>query len=242
MNICIDIGNTSTKIGLFSDNEIVSFSRIDGHNVEDILREINNSKASHCILSSTVLLSDDFKECLKSNAGCFVHFLDYKTPIPIKNLYRTPETMGMDRLAAVIGAFDLMPDKDLLIIDAGTAITFDLLTSSREYLGGNISPGIEMRFNALHKFTSMLPLVTDYDVKTEIGVDTVSAIQNGVINGVKYEIKGVIDSFIGKYPQLLVFLTGGNEFDFDTRIKKRIFVDKFLVLRGLNRVLKELII
>ena len=150
--------------------------------------------------------------------------------------------MGMDRLAAVIGAYDLKPNNDILIIDAGTAITFDILNSSGENLGGNISPGVEMRFKALHDYTSLLPLVSGYSVKTEIGVDTISAIQNGVINGVKYEIKGVIDSFVSKYPQLLIFLTGGNDFDFDTRIKKRIFVDKYLVLRGLNRVLKELII
>jgi type III pantothenate kinase len=150
--------------------------------------------------------------------------------------------MGMDRLAAVIGAYDLKPNNDILIIDAGTAITFDILNSFGEYLGGNISPGLEMRFKALHEYTSLLPLVSDYSVKSEVGVDTISAIQNGVINGVKYEIKGVIESFVSKYPQLLIFLTGGNDFDFDTRIKKRIFVDKYLVLRGLNRVLKELII
>lgn len=242
MNICVDIGNTATKIGVFHNSELESFIRFEGHDVEDIIKIISDTTASHCIVSSTVHLSDDYKDKLMTLNGCYVHFFDFKTPIPVRNLYQSPQTMGMDRLAAVIGAYDLKPNNDILIIDAGTAITFDILNSSGEYLGGNISPGLEMRFKALHEYTSLLPLVSDYSVKSEVGVDTISAIQNGVINGVKYEIKGVIESFVSKYPQLLIFLTGGNDFDFDTRIKKRNFVDKYLVLRGLNRVLKELII
>ena len=206
MNICVDIGNTATKIGVFHNSELESFIRFEGHDVEDIIKIISDTTASHCIVSSTVLLSDDYKDKLMTLNGCYVHFFDYKTPIPVKNLYQSPQTMGMDRLAAVIGAYDLKPNNDILIIDAGTAITFDLLSSSGEYLGGNISPGLEMRFKALHEYTSLLPLVSDYSVKSEVGVDTISAIQNGVINGVKYEIKGVIESFVSKYPQLLIFL------------------------------------
>ncbi len=246
MNLTIDIGNTTTKIGVFNADDLVCFQRCDGYGLEQIESMIRCYDITACIVSSTKELTENLKHTLEEtiNNGTVdtkspIVFLSYRTPIPITNLYESPETLGMDRLAAVVGAYSTKPNNDILVIDAGTAITYDLLTAEGEYLGGNISPGIEMRFKALNEFTAKLPLVSQEERKTELGKDTRTAIRCGVIDGVKYEIEGYIRDFMTKYPALLIFLTGGNEFDFEDRIKKRTFADKYLVLRGLNRILNE---
>lgn len=176
-----------------------------------------------------------------------VTYLNHLTPIPIRNLYSTPETLGTDRLASVTGAYyEAMKHNndeptDVLVIDMGTAITYDIIDAAGNYLGGNISPGVAMRLKALHHFTEKLPLVefshksfTAPDEVFAIGDSTSSAILNGVIQGVKFEIKGVIEQLLLKYPRLLIFLTGGDYINFEEQLKKRIFADKFLVAKGLN--------
>ncbi len=247
MNLTIDIGNTTTKLGVFNEDKLVCFQRCDGYGTEHIKSILGNYHITDSIVSSTKELTKELKHSLETTISNGMAeeksptvFLSYQTPIPITNLYESPETLGMDRLAAVIGAYSIKPNNDILVIDAGTAITYDLLTAAGEYVGGNISPGIEMRFKALNEFTSKLPLVSQEERETELGKDTRTAIRCGVIDGVKYEIEGYIRDFMTKYPTLLIFLTGGNEFDFEDRIKKRTFADKYLVLRGLNRILTHL--
>ena len=171
--------------------------------------------------------------------------MDHTTPLPIRNLYATPQTLGTDRLAAVIGAYE--ETKQLtgryapaLVIDAGTAITYDFINARGEYLGGNISPGVEMRFKALHQFTSRLPLTEAEGPHPSIGHSTDTAIRCGVMDGVRHEIEGFIRSFSVKQSNLLIFLTGGDSIEFDERIKNRIFADKFLVAKGLNSILMHL--
>ena len=159
------------------------------------------------------------------------------TPIPITNRYRTPETLGSDRLAAVIGASSLKPGKDLLIIDAGTCITYEVIDARGNYWGGNIAPGMQMRLKALHEFTARLPLVEAEGDVPGMGYSTETAIRSGVLRGMKYEIEGYIKSLRTKFPHLLVFLTGGNRINFDTNIKNIIFTDKYIVPRGLNKIL-----
>lgn len=159
------------------------------------------------------------------------------TPIPISNRYRTPQTLGSDRLAAVIGASSLKPGKDLLIIDAGTCITYEVIDARGNYWGGNIAPGMQMRLRALHEFTARLPLVEAEGVVPGMGYDTVTAIRSGVLRGMKYEIEGYIKSLRSKFPHLQVFLTGGNRINFDEDIKNLVFTDKYLVPRGLNKIL-----
>lgn len=166
-------------------------------------------------------------------------YFDSSTRIPIKNLYRTPRTLGADRLAAAVGAYSESNGHDALVVDMGTAINYELVAAKGEYLGGNISPGIEMRLKALHEFTAKLPKVDKDGEKPFFGVDTETAIRCGVLDGVRHEIEGFIKELIVKYPYLVVFLTGGNTFDFDSSIKKRIFVDRYIVLKGLNRILKD---
>lgn len=170
-------------------------------------------------------------------------YLDGETPIPIINRYNTPQTLGTDRLAAVIGAYAEGKRRTgihapILVIDLGTAITYDFITAEGEYLGGNISPGIDMRLRALNAFTDKLPLVSHQGECPPVGHSTETAIRSGVINGVKHEIHGTIQHFLVKYPQLLIFLTGGDAIDFDEPLKKRIFADKFLVIKGLDQILK----
>ena len=159
------------------------------------------------------------------------------TPIPITNRYRTPETLGSDRLAAVIGASSLKPGKDLLIIDAGTCITYEVIDARGNYWGGNIAPGMQMRLRALHEFTARLPLVEAEGEVPGMGYNTETAIRSGVLRGMKYEIEGYIKSMRSKFPHLLVFLTGGDHINFDTNIKNIIFSDKYIVPRGLNKIL-----
>ena len=159
------------------------------------------------------------------------------TPVPISNRYRTPETLGSDRLAAVIGASSLKPATDLLIIDAGTCITDEVIDARGNYWGGNIAPGMQMRLRALHEFTARLPLVEAEGEVPGMGYSTETAIRSGVLRGMKYEIEGYIKSMRSKFPHLQVFLTGGDHINFDTNIKNIIFSDRYLVPRGLNKIL-----
>ncbi|MBP9508086.1 MAG: type III pantothenate kinase, partial [Bacteroides sp.] len=164
-------------------------------------------------------------------------WLDRNTEIPVINLYETPDTLGYDRVAAVVGAQEQFPNKDILVIDAGTCITYEFIDAQGQYQGGNISPGLQMRFKALHQFTGRLPLVSREGRLLTIGKDTETAIRAGVVKGMEYEISGYIAAMKHKYPELLVFLTGGDDFSFDTTLKSVIFADRFLVLKGLNRIL-----
>jgi type III pantothenate kinase len=157
--------------------------------------------------------------------------------LPFRIAYKTPETLGADRVAAAAEAWCQQPGRDLLVIDMGTAITYDMITSQGIYLGGNIAPGIDMRFKALNHYTGKLPLVSKDGERVNIGDTTDTAIREGVLQGVSYEIKGYIETYKNKYPHLLVFLTGGDTKFLDNRTKSRTFADSLLVLKGLNRIL-----
>ncbi len=155
-----------------------------------------------------------------------------------ENCYKTPETLGKDRIAAAVGGFDLYPDTNLLIIDAGTAITYDIVNDKHQFLGGNISPGIEMRFKALHQFTGKLPLVKQQNFGKLYGTSTEEAIRAGVQNGVVFEIDKAIDTFKEFYKNLKVIITGGDAEFFDKKLKNSFFVNFNLTALGLNRILE----
>lgn len=190
------------------------------------------------IISSVIGIPNKIKSQLSQLACDYVCF-DTRMPLPVNILYKTPHTLGADRIAAVIGAQEEMPQKDILVIDAGTAITYDFLDAKGNYHGGNISPGINMRFAALNEHTEKLPLVSTAGDIPKLGYDTKTAIRSGVINGVIYEIEGYISYIKEKYPDVLVFLTGGDEKTLINNLKNRIFANKFLVLKGLNRILSN---
>jgi type III pantothenate kinase len=167
-----------------------------------------------------------------------VIFLDENTPIPITIRYKTPATLGKDRLAAAAGANYLQPHKNILVIDAGTAITYEFIDSKGVFTGGNISPGMTTRFRALNHFTGKLPLVNETDDVPFIGDSTETAIIAGVVNGIIYEMDGYIDALKTRYEDFFVFLTGGHSFYFERRLKNHTFAESNLVLTGLNRILE----
>jgi type III pantothenate kinase len=158
-------------------------------------------------------------------------------PLPIKILYATPQTLGVDRIAGSCGALQLFPGKNTLVIDAGTCITYDFTDSSKQYYGGSISPGLKMRFQAVHTFTARLPLVSPAENPELIGNSTETSIQSGIVNGTVAEIDGIIDRYRQKYPDLQVILCGGDGPFFENKLKASIFASPDLVLIGLNSVL-----
>lgn len=236
MNLIIDIGNTVAKMAAFDGDSFVEVAYDSNRTLEhlpDICRKYSFEKA---IVATVVDLSEQVLAQL-ARLSFPVLWLDEKTSLPVENLYETPQTLGYDRMAAVVGAAEQFPGKDVLVIDAGTCITYEFIDAAGRYHGGNISPGMQMRFKALHRFTGRLPLVSREGRREPLGRDTDTAIREGVLKGMEYEMLGYIVALKHKYPELLVFLTGGDDFSFDTNLKSIIFADRFLVLKGLNRIL-----
>jgi len=238
MNLVIDIGNTRTKFSVFNRGEVLITVPVDEFLPEhiDILQN-EHPDLKKVILSAVKDYSPKLKTALQNKFDLFLE-LDSKTPLPIENCYKTPETLGKDRIAAAVGGFDLYPDTNLLIIDAGTAITYDILNEKHQYLGGNISPGIEMRYKALHQFTGKLPLVNQQKFDKLFGTTTEEAIRAGVQHGVVFEVDKAIETFNDFYKNLKVIITGGDADFFDKKLKNSFFVNFNLIALGLNRILE----
>jgi len=237
MNLCIDRGNSSTKVAVYNGDEMIFSSQITQPDFKGISELFRQNDIRFTILSSVIKVTAELEDFLKKKSERFI-MLTHETSLPIINRYKTPETLGKDRLAAVTGAVCLMPGNDLLVIDAGTAITYDFVDASGVYHGGNIAPGINLRLKSLYEFTQNLPLVEIEKEVDFMGNDTRSAIQSGVLYGIVFEIDGYIEHLMLKYPKLSVFLTGGSSFYFENRLKNRIFANENLVLIGLNRILQ----
>lgn len=236
MNLTIDIGNTRSKLGLFDDHQLVEKTIWSDYNLEEIISYATNHKVKNVILSTVgIPIEPSWKAKLENQF--FYLQLDHQTPLPIKNAYGTPETLGKDRLAAVVGAQQLYPQENCLVIDAGTCITYDVLSAEGIYLGGNISPGLAMRFKAMHVFTARLPLVGTGEIKDPIGQSTETAMRNGGQLGTVLEVEGFIRLFSDQMGKLHVIFTGGDADFFAKVLKSEIFVNPDLVLRGLNKIL-----
>ncbi len=233
--LIIDIGNTLTKIAIFSKDEVIAIEKHE--NLSDRLLEkfINNHNIIGAIVSSVTNKFPELEKIFTKKIP-IIKFSS-STPIPIKNCYKTPKTLGVDRLALAVAINALYPNQNVLAIDCGTAITFDFVNSNNEYIGGAISPGINTRFRALHHFTSKLPLIKINESYPIIGDDTSSCILSGVLNGVINEVDGYIDMVKLSFPDLKVVFTGGESFFFDKKLKNSIFVHPNLLLFGLNRIL-----
>jgi type III pantothenate kinase len=233
--IVIDLGNSRAKAAVFCQNEVIALHTIEEPSPEK-LRALNLDRynLNAGIISSVagdpgmyMSVYSDFP-WIELNAG---------TPLPIKNNYQTPETLGKDRLAGVVAAHLIKPGQDLLIVDAGTALTFDLISRSGIYSGGSISPGMSMRFKALHTFTNRLPLLNSREIDYLTGHNTQESILSGVINGMRAEIDGIIDEYRVSWPDIFVILTGGDTYYFEKILKNNIFAFPNLVLTGLKLIL-----
>ena len=236
MNLIIDIGNTAVKMALFDGDALVNVVSDPSQSLAGLWEICAKYSIEKAIVATVIDLSPQQLDQI-NRLNIPLLWLDKNTEIPVINLYETPDTLGYDRVAAVVGAQEQFPNKDILVIDAGTCITYEFIDAQGQYQGGNISPGLQMRFKALHQFTGRLPLVSREGRLLTIGKDTETAIRAGVVKGMEYEISGYIAAMKHKYPELLVFLTGGDDFSFDTTLKSVIFADRFLVLKGLNRIL-----
>lgn len=231
--LIVDIGNTRIKTAVFEHETLVeenSFSE-----TSDLARYAKNVAFESCIISSVTLSEADLKEKLPFD---FL-FLSRETKIPFKNLYATPHTLGVDRKAAVVGARCKFPKDDVLAIDLGSCITYDLLDRQDQYLGGGISPGLQMRFRAMHQQTARLPLVgmPEKQQPDLVGNSTETCMQSGVYFGMRYEMQGMVEAYRAKYPDLKVIICGGDSKIFESLTKDHIFVIPNLVLYGLNRIL-----
>ena len=235
--LIIDIGNSSAKVAVFEGDKLVEEFRVKHEGLPALLAaKAGDMHITRAIVSTVVPLNREVEQAIETLPYPCLQ-MSAQLKMPFKVAYKTPETLGADRLAAVAEACMQHPECDLLVIDMGTAITYDLLTADGIYRGGNIAPGIGMRFKALNHFTGKLPLVDKDGKRTPIGDTTETAIREGVLQGVSYEIEGYIDTYKSKYPNLLVFLTGGGANLLDNQTKSRTFADSLLVLKGLNRIL-----
>ena len=245
MNLCIDQGNSRTKVALMTDEGKIIKDFIYRHfSSADVDRLFELYDITDAIISSVVDSEAAVVNTLHRRAKRLVLF-DHMTPVPIINRYDTPQTLGLDRLAAAVGARHLCPNENLLIIDVGSAITYDFVSAEGEYIGGNIAPGLKMRFTILHRMTKKLPLVEadENELIPLFGKNTRDAIAAGVIRGVAYEVKGYMRTLKEKTPHFRTFLTGGhapfilNNVRSSRTEKREIHYEKNLVLIGLNEIL-----
>ena len=237
MNLVVDIGNTFCKVALFEKGKEVYSGQQSNFNME-YCRQLKekNPETKNIIVSSVAKNNIDERIFSLFENSILV---DENTSLPIKVKYETGSTLGKDRLAAAVGAYTLFPHDNLLVIDAGTAITFDFVSKEGIYCGGNISPGLNTRFKSLHHFTGRLPLVTHGENDLTLTArSTKQAIASGVYFGMIYEIHGYMNDYKTKYGNLKTILTGGDANNFAEKLKNSIFVVFNLNLIGLNRILE----
>lgn len=236
-NLVIDIGNSRIKVAVFEDGKIVErfFPEvIDTSFVDKIKRKY--SGISNAIVSNVRTIDGSLMSLLNSKFDVVVD-LDQNTPLPIEICYETPDTLGKDRVAAAVGANSMFPNQNVVVIDAGTAVTYDFVDRENRYQGGFISPGLNMRFNALHRFTGKLPLIEpEFSEKYE-GKNTHDAISGGVQYGLEGEIERMISFFNVKNEGVIIILTGGDANYFERIVKRPKFVTLDLNYIGLNRIL-----
>src|SRR5215470_7928921 len=235
MNIVIDQGNTTNKVGIFEGRTIIKTFQTKEAKQEWVLSILETYLPQAGILCSTRKVNNSLLSLLHEKV---LHFYELKSnlPLPLSIDYQTPQTLGTDRLAAAVGAWHQKLHNNLLIIDIGTAITIDFVNKEGIYKGGNISLGSAMRLNALHHFTELLPQVSEKGDIPLRGYNTETAIRSGVIEGIVHELRSYIQEY-EKKENALIFLTGSNIAYFKSRLKNTIFVDKYLVLKGLNEIL-----
>lgn len=235
-NLVIDWGNSTLKTGWFDGDTLLETGR---YNSPGALRDALSSRSvGHVLVSSTSRPADEIRAQLTNLTTSFF-VLDSQTLLPIRKAYDTPTTLGADRIAAAVGAYALFPNQDCLVLDLGTCLTADWLDREAVFQGGLISPGLRMRFRAMHEQTARLPLVdTPIDWPALTAKNTQQGLQSGVMHGLLFEMNGIVESYRREKPEGLVLACGGDMAAFESRLKPPIFAVSELVLIGLNRILR----
>jgi type III pantothenate kinase len=237
ITLSVDVGNTRAKVGIFENNAL---QQVDIFSTQELLKIPKNYEYDYAIVSSVDVLPSLFSQAFGKKK---LFLLNHQTKIPFVNAYQTPNTLGSDRLAAIAGAYALYPRKNVLVIDLGSCITYDFIDNNARYLGGGISPGLQMRLKAMHTFTAKLPLVNvDLTAKTGediplIGNNTTSSLISGAIMGAAAEITQMIRMYSNKFADLQIILCGGDATFLTKQIPVKTRVIPDLVLAGLNSIL-----
>lgn len=240
MRLVIDFGNTRAKIAVFSGRTLFLVESFDDIKLNDVKGLVDRFPTIKKVIFSSVAIIDEEKQDIQNYLEKNFRFINMNDELsfPIINHYHTPKTLGKDRLAGIIGAKNLFPEDNCLVIDAGSCITIDFIDSEGNYYGGSISAGINMKYKALNTFTGSLPLINDKFQKEEIiGLDTQSSIKSGVINGTIMEIEGFIKHYCSKYSDLKILFTGGDAKFLQNYFKENTILEEHLVLSGLNIIL-----
>jgi type III pantothenate kinase len=237
LNLVVDIGNSTLKVAIF-DKKLMTSKFIYTNQSLNIFSDLfKNNVIDNCLISNVSTIDKNILDFLKINSNLFS--INESINLPFINLYKTKNTLGHDRIALVSAAAIDFPDQNTLIIDTGTCITYDFKNSENEYLGGGISPGIQMRFKSLNSQTSKLPLSTINLEYKLIGDDTNSSINSGVVYGVISEINGIINQYQERFKNIKIILTGGDSNFLLKKIKNTIFADQNFLLKGLNYLLED---
>jgi len=232
--LCFDFGNTRFKCAVFNKNTLQDVLVLDNDDSATMEKLIEQYKPYKSLLSSVVNHNPAIEQLLQQHTK--FHKLNYLSKLPVTAPVGKPETIGADRLALVVAATYLFPEQHNLVVGLGSCITFNFVNKFHEFLGGSISPGLEMRFRAMHEYTAKLPLIKpDWNFPL-IGYDTRTNMLSGVILGMSKEIDGIIDEYAQKYSNFNVLLTGGDMTFFVPHLKKKIFADPYLIYKGLYAI------
>jgi type III pantothenate kinase len=237
MKLILDLGNTTSKIAVFDGRDLLWSGREDNGSLVQRVSELKRQYPALAkgILSKVGHLDEVVLQGLQNQLP--LHLLSYRSLLPFNNAYSTPETLGVDRLALASAASLYYPGKNVLVIDAGTCITYDFINEKASYLGGAISPGLRIRYEALHNFTAKLPLLSTAVPEDLIGKSTEASIHSGVVNGVCMEIEGLVKAYKLRHKHLTVILTGGDAKFLSDQLKNSIFANSNFLIAGLNYLL-----
>lgn len=233
MHLALDIGNTRTKWALFNQREVVKSGVVNSQNIDELHQLLLKESFTHLTVASVVSFTSEQLTIL-NEWGALIATTSINVPIEID--YDTPETLGIDRLCTSIGARATFPNENILVIDIGTCVKYEFISSTGVYQGGNIAPGLEMRFKALNHYTSKLPLLEPKKVDKLFGSSTSEAIRLGVQQGLLFEMEAIIEKTNALHPNTKTIITGGDSSFFVNEFKTHIFADLLLVLRGLNEI------
>ena len=235
MNLTIDVGNTLMKVALFENYEEKNFYSLEKRDLVFFEKLFSVNKIEHGILCSVREQDDELINFLRSKISLLE--MNSQVKLPIKILYENQEALGADRLALACGASFQYPQKNVLVIGCGTCITIDFVNEKQEYIGGSISPGVEMRLKAMNHFTAKLPLLEISSSKNFIGRNTEQAMLSGAVNGAAAELDGMISLYKKYFSNLEVILTGGNTDLLLPKLESKIFADSKFLLHSLNKIL-----